>query len=1376
MVCAVAVLAASPAIDHSADREHVRLLAVLLPCDELDADLLAVLALTVGDTSRSRWAELARGRGVVSATGRALSPGDVVPCAGRLVARGLVQQYQPTRKQIFYAIRPAAAMAALELADRRGRLARLTERKPARPWEMYADGWDTRVAQVRVAATRGDAVAVRQALARTYARSRDEIASTLLAALGAEPEPVWLALLPDEHCCSYLQRAIRAQWLALRPVAEHVIAAGLALHDKDVRLEIGRALAVRGDARASGLDGLPRWGREGLALLAAFWAGDYALAHEVGERAASDMKTRKRAALPDLEGICHILAAVAVSSARPEAVESVGRQLAAGRFGKSSAWDPTYVLGPVHRKLIGASGENEFFPLADHGDHVGDWMAATLRLLHDVWLRPRRPTGAHDEAARRARLVATAWHERAQSGGYDPVARELAAIRAAQEGRPEPAGLAGAFDPPAPWKAALASVEAMAGAVEVASEPAAGSRAVVWEVELIGHDLYIQPRVRSGARSRRGQPVPMARLRTSEIGLLDDADRRVLAAAPSGRPPELGPAAAVALIGHPRVVTPDGQPIAVERGRPVIQTRRKGRLTRVELMPPGLRDRDVLIEQAAPGRLVVYERGPELGRLAELLGRGSGLVVPDEGRDRLARALARLGAAASADIDGDLRLDARDATADARPVIQLAWDGAALRVRLRVAPLGLGGPLLRPGAGLAALVAEVRSEGGATELRRCERDLADERRRCEQALDACPALAGFAAGELEWLAPSLDDALEVMLELGGLGDDVALAWQAGQRLSVPRLMDLGDLRLNIASGSEWLDVDAALPVDESTVLGFRELLRSRQGTRFVALDRGRFLALSDRLRRHLDQMETLGSLEERTIRASVAVLPLVEELASATSEPSFDAAARARLDRLRAIAGLSPRIPRGFGATLRDYQREGFEWMARLAEADLGACLADDMGLGKTLQALALLVHRAPRGPALILCPSSVVHHWVAEAARFAPSLQVRCLSDAEGPARADLVGEAGSRHVLVASYGLLASEVDLLAGRRLATVVFDEAHALKNPRTQRAAAARRLQADFRLALTGTPIENHLGELWSLFATILPGLLGTRADYEERFAGPTAGGLASGSIGDRERAARLRALVRPFLLRRLKTQVLDELPPRTEITLRIAPYPEQAAFYEAVRRQAIERTADLDAPKARFQVLAEITRLRQAAIDPRVLDPAGPKGAKLDALLERLHELRAEGHRALVFTQFLGSMAAVRERLSAEGIDHHELDGSTPAAERARRIEAFQAGEGDVFLLSLRAGGTGVNLTGADYVFHLDPWWNPAVEDQASDRAHRIGQDRPVTIYRLVTEGTIEEKILGLHVTKRQLADDLLAGLDRSESLDVDQLVELLRR
>ncbi len=314
----------------------------------------------------------------------------------------------------------------------------------------------------------------------------------------------------------------------------------------------------------------------------------------------------------------------------------------------------------------------------------------------------------------------------------------------------------------------------------------------------------------------------------------------------------------------------------------------------------------------------MFERGVELERLAEILRRSRRLAVPDEGRERLARALVRLCAAAQVEIEGDLRSPARDVAADPRPVFQLAWNGAALVLRLRVAPLGVAGPMLRPGAGAAGLMAEVGDDAGESALCRCQRNLDEERQRCESALDACPVLTSFADGQLEWFAPGLQDALDVMHELGALGDSAVLAWREGQRLAVPRPVDLRDLHLKVGAGRDWLNIEVALAVDEDTVLSFRELLRSRQGPRFVGLSHGRFLALSDRLRRHLDSLASLGSLDDRSIRASLAVLPVVEELASATSEPSFDATAMARLQRLREIAGLVPRIPRGFGASLRD--------------------------------------------------------------------------------------------------------------------------------------------------------------------------------------------------------------------------------------------------------------------------------------------------------------------------------------------------------------------------------------------------------------------------------------------------------------------------
>ncbi|MCA9698862.1 MAG: DEAD/DEAH box helicase, partial [Myxococcales bacterium] len=587
---------------------------------------------------------------------------------------------------------------------------------------------------------------------------------------------------------------------------------------------------------------------------------------------------------------------------------------------------------------------------------------------------------------------------------------------------------------------------------------------------------------------------------------------------------------------------------------------------------------------------------------------------------------------------------------------------------------------------------------------------------------------------------------------------------AKRKLQVPKQRELGDLDLKVGSGTNWLSVDASLICEEGVILSFRQLIDDRAG-RFVKLGDDHFVALSEQLRRRVDALAGLGSLHDDGLHASPVMLPVLEELAADLADPKFDAEAQSRLERLRALAATKVRKPRRFTAELRDYQRDGYAWMWRLAEAGFGACLADDMGLGKTVQALALLAQRSALGPALVVCPTSVVINWISECKRFAPTLRPQLLSDAGD--RAALMQQLGPRDLLVCSYGILAGEHEALAEIPFATAVFDEAHALKNERTKRARAARELQAGFRLALTGTPVENRVDELWSLFRVVVPGLLGSKAQFEARYANPIA-------RGEREAAGRLRSLLRPFILRRTKAQVLDELPARTEITLHVTPSADERAYYEALRRRSVD-IIEADPKKKRFRILAEIAKLRQAAVDPRLLDAdAAPGGSKIAALLEQIQALRDEGHRALVFTQFLGSMALVRRALQAAAIDHLELDGSTPAAERARRVAAFQGGEADVFLLSLRAGGVGMNLTGADYVLHLDPWWNPAVEDQATDRAHRIGQTRPVTVYRLISVGTIEEKILALHERKRELADDILDGLGGDEALDLDELMALL--
>jgi SNF2 family DNA or RNA helicase len=336
---------------------------------------------------------------------------------------------------------------------------------------------------------------------------------------------------------------------------------------------------------------------------------------------------------------------------------------------------------------------------------------------------------------------------------------------------------------------------------------------------------------------------------------------------------------------------------------------------------------------------------------------------------------------------------------------------------------------------------------------------------------------------------------------------------------------------------------------------------------------------------------------------------------------------------------------------------------------------------------------------------------------------------------------------------------------------VLDEAQAIKNLTAQRTKAALRLRAAVRIALTGTPVENHLGELYSLMRFLNPGLLGSAKQFETRFAKPIQ------RDADRAVAQQLKRLIRPFVLRRKKSEVLDDLPQKTVITLRIEPSAEERALYAALREQALAKVVAPGATnQARIQILAELMRLRRAACHPRLVLPETTiEGSKLNAFEELVDELRQGGHRALVFSQFVDHLSIVRKRLDELGISYQYLDGSVSTSARAAAVDAFQSGHGDLFLISLKAGGFGLNLTAADYVVHLDPWWNPAVEDQASDRAHRIGQTRPVMVYRLVMQGSIEEKILALHDHKRDLADALLEGTASSAALTVDELLLLVR-
>ncbi len=470
----------------------------------------------------------------------------------------------------------------------------------------------------------------------------------------------------------------------------------------------------------------------------------------------------------------------------------------------------------------------------------------------------------------------------------------------------------------------------------------------------------------------------------------------------------------------------------------------------------------------------------------------------------------------------------------------------------------------------------------------------------------------------------------------------------------------------------------------------------------------------------------------------------------------------ASLTRLRQLAedfhGLpATQLPQGLHAELRPYQQRGVDWLAFLREAELGGLLADDMGLGKTIQAL-VAIATVP-GPSLVVAPTSVLRNWKAECQRFLPDLSV-CLY--HGPQRKlDL-----DARMVITSYALLRRDIDKLAAVSWTYAVLDEAQAIKNPDSQVARASRRIDARHRLALTGTPVENRLEELWSLFAFALPGFLGRRETFAQRVSD------ALGGPEQHQALAWLRRRVRPFVLRRLKSEVAPELPARTEMVLSCELTSDERNTYEALRQSALREVRDAIGAKRTLGVLEALLRLRQAACHPGLLPGrADTSSSKQEVLVERVTTLAAEGHRALVFSQWTSFLDLVEPALAAAGVDSCRLDGST--RDRQAVVDRFQSPEGpSVFLLSLKAGGTGLNLTAADYVFHLDPWWNPAVEDQAVDRAHRIGQTRPVFSVRLVSVGTVEERIVALQHSKRELAraaigDEglLAAGLSSDELL-----------
>jgi superfamily II DNA or RNA helicase len=904
------------------------------------------------------------------------------------------------------------------------------------------------------------------------------------------------------------------------------------------------------------------------------------------------------------------------------------------------------------------------------------------------------------------------------------------------------------------WQKALLALNAWA---EPGQGPAAEQERLVWHIEPFVARREVEPRLQKLSRRgvwSSGRLLPLDEIAAKPPECADEHDHRVLDAmrrvitAPryglTVSRSELQNAALLGLVGHPRVYLTKSPETTVELElQPVaLLVRSLSDHLELKLEPYPMSMPMVTAQPAGPGKVHLFHFTDRLVQLSRVI--DTGLKVPVEGQDQLQSALARL-ASAGLTVRSDIPLSgpSQESAADPTLRVRLSPYAEGLSVQVRVAPLGDEGPVLVPGQGAPVVAGRVAGAG-----RQVRRDLALEALSWQQLETEYPQLQST-----DFVLQTPLQCLTFLESFVGIEDPrFRLEWPEGERFAVTRRLGLPQLGQKVRAGGDWFSIGARAQVDHDLFYGLGELLEARRAAvgRFLPLEGGRFVALTEQVERHLERLERLA---QRRARGELQLHPLSAVLALEDQEVEADQGFHAVRERLRDAQEWQPDLPAGLHAQLRDYQAEGVRWLLRLARWGVGACLADDMGLGKTLQLLAVLLQRAALGPALVVAPTSVCWNWIEEARRFAPALSLRPIGQA-------LPEDLGPHDVLVVSYGLLVNHAQGLQAVAWATVVLDEAQAIKNAGTQRARAAQGLPAEFRVAASGTPVENHPEEMWSLFSFLNPGLLGSRKAFGQRFAGPA---------GQRE----LARLVRPFILRRTKDQVLTELPPRTEITERVILSPGERALYENLRQEAVLSLRE-ESEQSYLSVLAHLSRLRLACCHPRLLLPQSAlSSAKLERCLELLEELRENGHRVLVFSQFVSFLEILRQALQPK-VRLAYLDGSTPAAARRKEVKAFQDGERDVFLISLKAGGTGINLTAADYVIHLDPWWNPAVEDQASDRAHRMGQQRPVTVYRLVAQDSIEETIVDLHQQKRDLARRLLEGTESSHRLSTAELIELL--
>ncbi len=1095
-----------------------------------------------------------------------------------------------------------------------------------------------------------------------------------------------------------------------------------------------------------------------------------------------EMRRTEQAAIFGLCGLFHILTLVAVrgKDGLHETASQIG--IALNLFAGSPEEEVYNFLAIVLNSHLNKHNLNDELTLPSNKNNEA--LTVVFAGLCQYWLN----SSITSEIEKKIKALS----EKAEESGYhfiEHIATEILATTSKQEiSTGTLPAILPLLEADEPWKRSLQAL--IFATSEAAPQDRETNTRLAWMVSTTNRKITITPKEQKLTAENswsKGRSISLNRLyKNNKLTYLTPQDRKICAAIQKINNPKKQNAsyqldtdrALLGLLGHPYIFLANSPSTPVEfvEGEPELLVEEKGDNLHIRFAQP-ITDDNVNFHFETPTRVKVIPINDNHRRIAQITGQ-NGIVVPVSASEQVLTAIGNISSfmtvhSAIASDEHSSRQNVTIVEADPTIYMHLIPYGNGFRLEMFVKPFKEGDHYLKPGQGVENVMAEVQGRRLQT-----KRDLALEESRARDIEELCPildlAIDLERENDREWHLQNPDDCLQALTELQAIQDQIIIEWPEGEKFSISHNISPANLNLKIRTNRQnWFALSGEIVLNQNHVIQLKELLvkMKNRNSRFVEIGNGQFIALTQEFRKRLEEMSLFGDEidnDDEEIRIHPLAAISMEKLAL-KANTNADKGWEKHLESIKNIQNYQPELPSTLQAELRDYQLEGFNWLGRLAHWGVGGCLADDMGLGKTLQSLAIILNQASQGPSLVIAPTSVSNNWKIEVNKFTPTLKLQTLNNGD---RKKTIQGLGNFDLLITTYTLLQQESELLSQVPWQTVILDEAQAIKNSATKRSQAAMRLNAKFKLITTGTPIENHLGELWNLFHFINPGLLGSLKNFNEKFAIPIE------RYQDRKAKIKLKKLIRPFILRRIKADVLDELPPRTEITLDVEMNEEEKHFYEALRQNALDILEENKDRKGRhLQILTEIMKLRQACCNTQLIDSnSSIPSSKLKVLEEVVEDLLGGRHKALVFSQFIGHLKIIREYLDEKGISYQYLDGSTNAKMRQKGVEDFQSGKGDLFLISLKAGGLGLNLTAADYVIHMDPWWNPAIEDQASDRAHRIGQTRPVTVYRLVAKNSIEEKIVKLHQEKRDLAGSLLEGTDISAKMSSDDLLDLIRK